>query len=102
MSDSVEHELDGHATIKIAPDVLVQRLKAELCKAEEENLRLKTALLPLVFPFAHGEPPEKHKHSYLEIDCCVSITYADVYRAREALGVTAEDIERHYAEEKGE
>jgi superoxide dismutase len=44
---------------------------------------LEKALAPLVSPFAYGEPSKWNDDA--EIDCCVTITYGDVARARHAM-----------------
>jgi hypothetical protein len=56
----------------------IERLQAELTAAE----KVVEAARPFLNPYAYGEP--KVKHSDLEIDCCVTITYANVERLREA------------------
>lgn len=53
--------------------------------AEARVAELEEALRPLAHPFAFGEPMEWRGE--LEIDCCVSITFDDVLRARAALRV---------------
>lgn len=66
-----------------------QRHNETTQRLESEIEQLREALRPFANPFAHGEPDEKWfggKFAELEIDCCVTITYADVARARAALG----------------
>ncbi len=52
-----------------------------------ENERLREVLRVLAYPFEYGEP-DWGKPRDIPIDCCVSITYADVLAARALLGET--------------
>lgn len=58
---------------------------AVLRDAAQDCEKLREALRPLAHPYSYGEPIDV-KHTDIEIDCCVSITYDDVARARAALG----------------
>lgn len=52
---------------------------------EVESQRLQEALLPFANPYLYGDPAEGKYRDEDAIDCCVTITYGDVRRARSVL-----------------
>ena len=64
-------------------DALVERLEELNNQKAARIVELEKALAPLVSPFAYGEPSKWNDDA--EIDCCVTITYGDVARARHAM-----------------
>lgn len=61
-----------------------ERMKAAI---REKIDLLQESVKRLAWPFAYGEPNFDITKNETEIDCCVNITYKDVQKAREVLGL---------------